>query len=891
MIVVACYRSPTGNNTISLNDIGFVTDAEKAFQELGAPIETSFEALDLQRYKFNINEGNEFLTDPINYEELMLVLSSINAKSAPGVDKISYDIICSLPEFLLRTLLDIYNDCLHTGIFPQTWSEYLITFIPKSSNNCKSRPIALASCLLKVLEKIINNRLLYYVENQNLLSESQFGFRKSRSCIDNLSIFVNYTQKAFFEGQRVVAVFLDIKGAYNNVVPELLVKDLAQLNIPLEYLKFFQQLLCERTLIPTNLANPEVTQIETNKGLPQGSCLSPILWSIYTSFIKKSLSDAVEILEFADDLVIFVKTQDVHKCLGVIETVINDLKTGLKIKNLTLAPEKCELMIFSQKNFNNSTLSLKINDTVLKPKNRVKFLGMHLDKQLTWNYHINKTKENCLKALNIIKCLRGVYWGASPSTLLMIHKSMIRAKIEYGGFLISPCQDDKLYELQKIQNAALRTALGCMNSTPINVLHVEAKIPLLETRLDYLCYRYILKNMTIRNNPVLKNIEELKDTAENPIYQHNYKKSRIITCFENSWYYEGQIFQSNKYHRFETPFKTLFYKARCNTSYGRKLQNQKDPNEQFCAKFPPSDKTTNIYTDGSRILRDDEAVLRVGCAVWSENAFFQTDKRLPDRSSIFAAESSAVLLALEKIDEWHGSNDREQMSYRIFSDSLSNLTALNSIHGLNYESPLIEKIKNKIIELSRKGIEVDLLWIPAHVGLTGNEQADTNAKEATNANLITNIDLPVTDLFYEFKQVCYKNNNTCLIKSGETNGSAYFQTFFKESHKTWFNDLNIHRKVISTINRIRSGHNCTKSHLHKIKIKNDTLCKCEREEETVEHIFWQCHLHDEQRVKMLKKLRKLQPYGPYSIIALISQIKQNVIDIISEFIINSELNI
>ncbi|KAL7294944.1 hypothetical protein TKK_0011864 [Trichogramma kaykai] len=220
----------------------FLTDAEKAFQELGAPIETSFEALDLQRYKFNINEGNEFLTDPINYEELILVFSSVNAKSAPGVDKISDDIICSLPEFLLRTLLDIYNDCLHTGIFPQTWSEYLITFIPKSSNNCKSRPIALASCLLKVLEKIINNRLLYYVENQNLLSESQFGFRKSRSCIDNLSILVNYTQKAFFEGQRVVAVFLDIKGAYNNVVPELLVKDLAQLNIPLEYLKFFQQL-------------------------------------------------------------------------------------------------------------------------------------------------------------------------------------------------------------------------------------------------------------------------------------------------------------------------------------------------------------------------------------------------------------------------------------------------------------------------------------------------------------------------------------------------------------------------------------------------------------------------------------------------------------------------
>ena len=75
---------------------------------------------------------------------------------------------------------------------------------------------------------------------------------------------------------------------------------------------------------------------------------------------------------------------------------------------------------------------------------------------------------------------------------------MIRSKIEYAGFLISPCKEKLFYDLQKIQNLAIRLALGCMPSTPINVLHAESKIPLLEYRFELLCFRYLIRNLAIK---------------------------------------------------------------------------------------------------------------------------------------------------------------------------------------------------------------------------------------------------------------------------------------------------------------------------------------------------------------------------------------------------------
>ena len=329
----------------------------------------------IEDYNPTNNEDTNLLSSPITFEELDFAIKSSKSNSAPGEDKINYEIIKFIPEALQRVLLDIFNDCFSSGLYPDSWNTQLISFIPKNDSN-KARPIALASCFLKLFEKIITNRLTWYTERNNFLSNSQFGFRKSKSCIDNLNIFVNFTQQAFYKGEKVAALFLDIKGAYNCVIPDLLLKDLSELNLPKEYIVFFEKMLTERILIPTNLAK-DTEQESAHLGLGQGSGLSPFLWAIYTRFIQNCVHPNIKILQFADDIVIFIKSKHIKEAVLDLEREANHLYLKLSQKNLYLAPEKCELIIFSQQ-YIKKKLSVNLNNKKLNATNHIRFLGLHL---------------------------------------------------------------------------------------------------------------------------------------------------------------------------------------------------------------------------------------------------------------------------------------------------------------------------------------------------------------------------------------------------------------------------------------------------------------------------------------------------------------------------------
>lgn len=132
------------------------------------------------------------------YLPFELSLNIFKDNSAPGLDKINYSIIKRLPQFFFRISLDIFNNILSSGLFPNQWRDYLIAFIPKNESS-KVRPVALASCILKLTEKIINFRVTWFIENNNLSPTFQFGFRKNKSCIDNLTILINNINESFYK--------------------------------------------------------------------------------------------------------------------------------------------------------------------------------------------------------------------------------------------------------------------------------------------------------------------------------------------------------------------------------------------------------------------------------------------------------------------------------------------------------------------------------------------------------------------------------------------------------------------------------------------------------------------------------------------------------------------
>jgi hypothetical protein len=121
-----------------------------------------------------------------------------------------------LPNQALEILLEICNDILRARVFPDDWKEYRMFFIPKR-NKTNVRPISMASCVCKVrvLERMTNKHISWWLENNQKFLETQYGFRRNKGCTDNIAILTTEILKAFEGRKTVTALFLDIKSAYN----------------------------------------------------------------------------------------------------------------------------------------------------------------------------------------------------------------------------------------------------------------------------------------------------------------------------------------------------------------------------------------------------------------------------------------------------------------------------------------------------------------------------------------------------------------------------------------------------------------------------------------------------------------------------------------------------
>jgi len=121
---------------------------------------------------------------------------------------------------------------------------------------------------------------MWLVETQFLLPEFQAGFRNSRSCIDNIITLTNRIHWGFMKRTSTIAIFLDIAGAFDNVIPSILFEDLREIGLPAKTCKFVVNLLSERQIFSIDNGTLQPPLI-SHKGTPQGSILSPILFSIY----------------------------------------------------------------------------------------------------------------------------------------------------------------------------------------------------------------------------------------------------------------------------------------------------------------------------------------------------------------------------------------------------------------------------------------------------------------------------------------------------------------------------------------------------------------------------------------------------------------------------------
>lgn len=311
------------------------------------------------------------------------------------------------------------------------------------------QPISLAQATLKILEKMLWYRLYWWIEFHHILPNSQFGFRKDKSCADNLAILSANIKRNQLKRRDTAAVFLDIRGAYDNVLCDVLVQKLKSINLSSIVIRFIYNLIHERN-VTIRYSDLEFKKV-CHKGLPQGSVLSPLLYSIYVSSVEMVIpsSPQVNIIQFADDICIFNSENKTEEAVANLEKCTNDLSKWLSNKGLLLVEHKTKLCVFSSQKVRK--WSIMIDKTKVCSVDKVKFLGVIFQCNLKWNAQIEKISKGCSAPTNLISFLTTTWWGASPDVLLLLYKALIRSRIEYGAIAWYPIITCQLGKLNRIQ--------------------------------------------------------------------------------------------------------------------------------------------------------------------------------------------------------------------------------------------------------------------------------------------------------------------------------------------------------------------------------------------------------------------------------------------------------
>lgn len=264
---------------------------------------------------------------PITEHEVEEILTGILSKRATGSDGIPNEILKLAKSLLLPHLTSIFNNCLKFGYFPKPWRTATTAILRKSDKDNylepgAYRPIALLSCLGKVLETIVTRRVAHWAETRQIIAQGHMGGRRQHSTDDAFVILTSWINQKWKEGKILSGLFLDVKSAYPSVHKKRLIHTLTQRQCPPYLTEQVASFLEGRT---TTLRSQDFlyNEFDIGDGLPQGSPLLVVLYIIYNSalLISNHISlDTDKIsLAFIDNVTHLVANRDINNNVLDIE--------------------------------------------------------------------------------------------------------------------------------------------------------------------------------------------------------------------------------------------------------------------------------------------------------------------------------------------------------------------------------------------------------------------------------------------------------------------------------------------------------------------------------------------------------------------------------------------
>lgn len=424
---------------------------------------------------------------PCTETEVSNIIAGLKTDCAVGWDGVSTKILKLAKHILIPIITHICNLSLTTGIFPTSLKKALIHPIHKSGPKdqfSNYRPISVLPALSKILEKIINSRLLSFLKSENILSENQYGFRVGKSTSDAVSKLTNHVARQLDKSNKCIGIFLDLAKAFDTVSITDLLSRLEKLGVRGLTLDLFTSYLSDRTQ-RVNIGDYQSTDEIVTFGVPQGSVLGPSLFLIYINELCNMSLRQGMVFTFADDTALIFHGVDWKETQYMAEIGLNQVMTWLNNNLLTLNVTKTKYIAFSITNTSLpcKNFSIKVHNsdcnkgnggnckcTSLERTSSIKYLGVTIDELLNWKEHIELLAARVRRLIYIFKKLRHV---TDTTTLKNIYFALAQSIMTYCIIAWGGACKSHMLQLERAQRALLKVMFFKPYRFPTTTLYNE----------------------------------------------------------------------------------------------------------------------------------------------------------------------------------------------------------------------------------------------------------------------------------------------------------------------------------------------------------------------------------------------------------------------------------